>query len=71
MTDEPSHVDGVRSLGRIIERGMNIVRENFGTLGAYSGSLAPLRSDLVFKWPRDCAQESQKTNGKNGRSGEI
>jgi len=29
-------VDGARSLGRIIERDMNIIRENFGTFRARS-----------------------------------
>jgi len=49
MTDEPSHVDGARSLGRIIERDMNIVRENFGTFRACSVGLVLLRSDFAIR----------------------
>ena len=71
MTAEPSDLDAVRSFRRIIERGVNIVRENFGTIGAYSGALAPLRCDFLFKRRRVCAQEFLKTNRRNGRSGEI
>jgi len=52
MTDEPSHVDGARSLGRIIERDMNIIRENFGTFRACSVGLVLLRSDFAIRAER-------------------
>ena len=43
----------------------------FRTIGACSGALVPLRSDFVFERRRGCGWESHKTNGQNGRSGEI
>ena len=57
--------------GWVAERGENIVRDNFGIIGASSGRLVPVRSDFQSGATVTPRREVLILWGRTGRSGEI